>query len=204
MDNTVISRAMAGPTAKVADPALRLLLCYLGHGLAVGSRWVPSIRSQVTRTLTFQMSAGDTVARHWSFDGQRRHIHTAPGRAAHADTAVHFASSAQALRHLASPRAVDRIVADLQCGRIDLQGSALILLWFYGLTRKLIKIGREKGPRTPVPGAYLAHDPAANGVETILIEPCVTELDHDWPDAWNARAKLWIVRGANGEPMPDP
>ncbi len=83
-------------------------------------------------------------------------------------------------------------------GAVRLEGNPLILLWFHGLTRKLVAIGRA------LPGAYIAHDPASNGVEKIPIEPAVRQLDPRWTGAWNSRAKLWIVRGANGEPLREP
>jgi hypothetical protein len=42
---------------------LRLLLFALGQGLALISRISPSVRSQITRTLTFEISTDDGVAR---------------------------------------------------------------------------------------------------------------------------------------------
>ena len=83
-------------------------------------------------------------------------------------------------------------------------GSAYIVLWFWGLTRKFVKIGRERQPRIPIPGAYLEHDPASNGTETILIEPSVLRLDPAWTDAWKARSTLYMVRACTGEPVPEP
>src|SRR5271156_5963001 len=55
---------------------LRLLLFTLGHGLGLASRIIPSVRSQVTRTLTFEISTDDGVARQWHFNGQQRRITT--------------------------------------------------------------------------------------------------------------------------------
>jgi hypothetical protein len=51
---------------------LRLLLFTLGQGLALMSRISPSVRSQITRTLTFEISTDDGVARHWHFNGPHR------------------------------------------------------------------------------------------------------------------------------------
>jgi hypothetical protein len=183
---------------------LRVLLWVLGHGLVLASRFSASVRSQITRSLTFEISTDDGVARHWIFEAQRRRVSTSAGSTEAPDHAVRFTSSGQALRGLTSPHAVDRIIADLHHGSVRIEGSVLILLWFYGLTRKLVAVGRTSGPRHALPGAYLAHDPASNGVEDITIEPAVQELDPHWTDAWNSRAKLWIVRGATGEPMPEP
>lgn len=103
-----------------------------------------------------------------------------------------------------SPRAIDEIVAGLVEHRMQLQGSAFILLWFYGLTRRVVPIGRTRGPRKPIPGAYVRPDPSRDGPEKLVREPAINELDHEWHAAWNARARLWTVRGGGGEPMPEP
>lgn len=188
----------------MSDAALRLVLWFLGQCIAGGSRFMPSVRSQITRTLVFELSAGDKVARHWSFDGPQRRATTRSGRAATADCAVHFSTSAQALRALVSPRTVDKVVAGLHDETAQLQGSAFVLLWFYGLTRKFVKLGRASGPRYRLPDPYLAHDPAACGTETIVVEPAVVRLDPDWTDAWRARSTLLQVRATTGEPVLEP
>jgi hypothetical protein len=183
---------------------LRALLCTLGYGLDLASRFSAPIRSQITRTLTVEISADDGVARHWDFDGQRRRVSSWAGRADTADFAVRFTSSGQALRGLTSPHAIDRIVGGLMHGAVRLEGDPRIMLWFDGLARRLVPAGRSGSSRRALPGAYVAHDPAANGVEKITIEPAVRQLDPRWTGAWNARAKLWIVRGACGDPLREP
>ncbi|MFI7669551.1 hypothetical protein [Nocardia sp. NPDC049526] len=188
----------------MSNAAMRLLLWFLGQCIAQGSRFMPSVRSQITRSLTFEMSAGDRVARHWIFDTQLRRATSHSGHAAAADCVVHIGSSRQALRILSSPRAVDKLVEANHQGTVEIHGSAFVLLWFFGLTRKFIKIGRASGPRHRIPDAYIAHDPAASGDETILIEPAVVRLDPEWKAAWKARSTLWMVRGTTDEPMPEP
>lgn len=188
----------------MGNAAFWLLLWLLGQLISQGSRIMPSVRSQITRTLVFQMSAGDRVARHWVFDAQLRRATSHSGRAAHPDCALHIATSWQGLRTLSSPRAVDKIVAGLHRGTVQLDGSAFVLLWFYGLTRKFIKLGRVSGPRYRVPDPYLAHDPAACGAETIVIEPAVVRLDPDWTAAWKARSTLVLMRGCIDEPVLEP
>jgi hypothetical protein len=183
---------------------LRMLLWAFGYGLVLASRFSASVRSQITRSLTVEISADDGIARHWFFDGQRRHVSSSAGSAEAPDFAVRFTSSGQALRDLTSPRAIDRIVGGMMHGAVRIEGNPLILLWFHGLMRKLLPISRPRPPRQALPGAYRAHDPASNGVEKITIEPTVRQLDPRWTGAWNARAKLWIVRGACGEPLREP
>lgn len=183
----------------LADSALRLLLFFLGHGLALGSMFMPSVRSQITRTLVLELAAGDRVARHWVFDATLRRATTYSGPAAAPECRVHFASSWQGCCTLISPRAVDKIVSGILHGGVTLRGSAFVLLWFYGLTRRLVKFGQPSGPRYRIPGAYLAHDPAACGAETIVIEPAVVRLDPAWKAAWRARANLMIIRVCTDE-----
>ncbi len=183
---------------------LRVLLWVLGDGLVLASRLSAPVRSQITRNLTIEISTDDGVARHWVFDGQRRRVSVSAGRAEAPDFAVRFTSSGQALRDLTSPRAIDRIMGGLMHGAVRLEGSALILLWFHGLTRKVVPIGRAGPARQALPGAYLAHDPASTGAEQITIEPAVRQLDPRWTGAWNSRARLWIVRGASGDPLREP
>src|SRR5258708_1483496 len=192
---------LAGP-AQVAS--LRVLLCGLGYGLTLASRFRASIPSQITRNLTVEISTDDGVARHWVFDGQRRLVSVFAGRATAPEFAVRFACSGQALAYLTSARAIDRVMSGVTQGAVRLEGNPLILLWFHGLTRKLVAIGRAGPSRQALPGAYIPHDPASNGVEKIPIEPAVRQLDPRWTGAWNSRAKLWIVRGANGEPLREP
>ena len=187
---------------------LRLLLFTLGQGLALTSRISPSVRSQITRTVTFEISTDDGVVRRWHFNGQQRWIATGAGHSRSPAQALRFPSSGQALRVLLSPRCIGEIVDGLQNGTIRLQGSLFLTFWFFGLTRKLAPIGRENGrretgPRGPLPDRYVQHDPRANGSEQIIIEPAVTQLDPHWTNAWEQRAKLLIVRATTGEPMPE-
>ncbi|HZN79775.1 MAG TPA: hypothetical protein VFC01_08840 [Mycobacterium sp.] len=188
----------------MADAALRTLLWLLGQCIARGSRYMPSLRSQITRTMTFELSAGERVARHWVFDAQLRRATTYSGHASAPDCAVHINSSWQALRALVSPVTVDKIVRGLHEGTVELHGSAFVLLWFHGLTRKFVKLGRPDGPRHRIPGTYIAHDPAACGAETIVIEPAVVRLDPTWTGAWKARSTLSTVRACTDEPMLEP
>jgi hypothetical protein len=183
--------------------ALRVLLWWLGHALVVAARFSAPLRSQITRSLIVEISTDDGVAMHWTFDSQRRRVSVSPHRAGAPDFALRFANSSHALRDLTSRRALDRIMADRRQRFVRIEGNQLILLWLHGLTRKLMPGGRET-PRQPLPGAYVAHDQASNGVEKLTIEPAANQLDPHWIGAWNARAKLWIVRGANGEPLWEP
>ena len=181
---------------------LQLLLLTLGQGLAFASRIRPSVRSQVTRTLTFEISTDDGVVRQWHFDPPQRRITTRAGRLRPSTNALRFPSSGAALRILLSPHRERLIVEGIQHGTIRIEGALFAVYWFLGLTRKVIAIGRENGPRGPLPDPYTRHDPNSNGSEQILIEPAIDHLDPTWTAAWEQRAKLLGVRATTGERMP--
>jgi hypothetical protein len=97
---------------------LGLLLFTLGQWLALGSRFSPSIRSRVTRTLTFEISTDDGVARQFYFNGQQRRITTGAGLCHRSSPAPTRLSSETAqrpprrdLRSAYSDRAVGRSAA---------------------------------------------------------------------------------------------
>jgi hypothetical protein len=204
MDTTSQVRRRQRASHAAAVTGLRVLLWWLGHGLVLAARFSAALRSQITRSLTVEISADDGPARHWDFDAQRRRVSTSAGRAAAPDFAVRFPGSGHALRDLMSRDAIDAIMRDRIRGTVRVEGNHLLLMWFRGLIRKVVPIGESDPARRALPGAYVAHDPAANGVEKITIEPAVRQLDPRWTGGWNARAKLWIVRGTNGEPMREP
>jgi hypothetical protein len=54
----------------MSDAALRALLWFLGQCIAQGSRWMPKVRSQITKSLTFELSSGDHVSSYWVFDAK--------------------------------------------------------------------------------------------------------------------------------------
>lgn len=187
----------------VARAVLRAVLGLFGAYVPVAARRVPRVRRQVTRTLTFAVATDDGVHRRWSFDGSRRRATSTSRIGAPPDHGLYFATSAQALATLISTRTVDRVVAGVVHERMRIEGSAFVV-WFHGLTRTLVPIGRQRGPRPAPPGAYLHPDPGLDGPETIVREPAVAELDPGWTAAWHARSTLWMVRGPAGEPMPEP
>jgi len=130
----------------MSNAALRMLLWLLGQCIAQGSRFMPSVRSQITRTLTFELSAGDHVARHWAFDGQLRRATTHSGHAAAPDCAVHISSSWQALRTLGSPLTVDKIVAGFHDGTVE---TAFAFANYQSKTTRTIPIFELQGTRSP-------------------------------------------------------
>jgi hypothetical protein len=159
---------------------------------------------QITRSFVFEISTDDGVARQWVFDHHRRGVTTSAGSPKTADHTLRFTTSREALRVLASPGAVDRLADGLYRETARIEGHPLIPVWFFSLMRTFVPIGRATQSHRALPGAYLTHDPASNGDEEIIIEPAVSQLDPRWTNAWSARAKLWIIRGANDELLKEP
>jgi hypothetical protein len=198
---SIVHRAVGPRTRRTA---LRSLLWALAHALVLAARLDSSVRLQITRSFTFEISTDDGVARQWVFDNHRRRVTTWPGSPNTADHTLRFTSSREALRVLASPDAVERLADGLYRETARIEGHPLIPVWFFSLMRTLVPIGRAAEHHRALPGAYLTHDPASNGNEEIIIEPAVRQLDPQWTNAWSARAKLWIIRGANGEVLKEP
>jgi hypothetical protein len=198
---SILHRAIGLRTRRTA---LRSLLWASAQALVVAARLSSSVRLQITRSFTFEISTDDGVARQWVFDNHRRRVRTSAGSPNTADHTLRFTSSREALRVLVSTDAADRMADGLYRETARIEGHALIPVWFLSLMRTFIPIGRATQYHRALPRAYLRHDPAANGNETIVIEPAVSQLDPRWTDAWTGRAKLWIIRGANGELLKDP
>lgn len=186
------------------DLLLIVLLRVLGRTMSFASKFHPSLRAQITRALTFQLSAGSRASQVWMFDAPQRRIRSYPGRVDAPDCALHFHTSGQALRALTSSQTVSRVVAGMHDGSIQLHGSAFVLLWFHGLSRKFFKRGRNAGPRRELPHRYLTSDSATWGSENVIVEPPVERLDPEWTAAYRARATLHQIRSTTGEPVLEP
>lgn len=184
----------------IATPALRGLLFALGHAMAAISHVDPATRRRITRDLVIEISSDDGPARHWVFDRARRSLSTRGGHAPRVDAAFRFSTSGQALRTLLSPHAIGRIFEGLQAETMRWEGNLLLMLWFYGLTRRIAPIGRQHRLWRRLPHAYVAHDPSSPAARFITVEPPERELDRGWTNAWEQRAKLLIVRVVDGEP----
>lgn len=188
----------------VTKPVLLTLLASLGYGIAAATRLRPGLRAQINANVVVEVSTGDGVARHWIFEAYSHRARTRAGRVEQPDYRIYFESSGLALACLLSPRAVDAIMAAVQSNRARIDGNALTVLWFFGITRRVFAIGREPGIRTALPGAYLRHKPIGDGPDRVTIEPAVNELDPTYTRAWEARATQWAVRATTGEPVPGP
>jgi hypothetical protein len=182
----------------MAPAALRVLLLGLGAAMAAASRVVPRFRAQVSRDLVVQLDTDDGVAHHFVFDKDTRTMASRPGPAPAPGLVLSFESSWLAIRSLLNPHATGAMVAGMQRDRVRVQGNPAVLLWFHGLTRVVAPIGPGPEPRRTAPHAFVAPDPTSRVADRITREPAVTELDRAWPNAWEQRSKLEMVKVAAG------
>jgi hypothetical protein len=177
---------------------LRSTLAVVGALMSAASRVDPVLRNCITREVVFEIATEDGVARHWRFDGSTRRVASHGGHAADPDCAMRFADAAVALRLLASDE--DASEAAVVAGDLRIEGSAVLGLWFSGLVERLLRLGRWRVRRRPLPHPYVEHDPSSRAAPYITVEPPQRELDPAWEAAWRQRVKLAMVRVPAGEP----
>jgi hypothetical protein len=180
----------------------KTLLSSLGFLMEQASRRSPHFRSQVTRDLVVEISSGDGVAHHYVFARTGRSVVSRSGPAPQATVALQFDTAAEGFRALSSPKAVRHIVKALLARMAVIRGNPVLFLWFYGLTRIVIPLGRERPLREPLPGALVAPNPASKVADRITREPAVPEIDPSWTNAIEQRRKMAMVQGVAGEPVP--
>ena len=188
------------PSGWAGRSLFRLVLFTLGMGMELACRLSETFRRQVTRDLTIQIGSADGVFHHYAF--APRAVTSGAGSAVAPTLTLCFSNARQGFITLLSPHAVGKIVHALLEGSVEYQGNAVLLLWFYGLTRFVLPIGRM-GPLPVVPpDAYVS--PSMNGsvAGRITREPSVTELDPTWQLAHQRRAKMAMLRVAAGESVP--
>jgi hypothetical protein len=106
------------------------------------------------------------------------------------------------LRAFSSPKAVGHVVRGLLAGTAVIRWNPVLFLCFYGLTRIVIPVGRQRPLPSPLPGALLAPNPASKVAGFVTREPAVAEIDPGWTNGIEQHRKLAIVQGAAGERIP--
>lgn len=174
--------------------------------MAIASRHSDRFRRQVTRDVVLEISSADGARQRYALHAASRRL-TLPRRSHDpAECVLRFACAREGLRALLSPRAIGRIVEGMNTGGTRMRGNAALMLWFHGLTRVVMPIGRSRVPRrtvrlarrVPVRGPARAEPYGGR----IVREPVERELSRDWPEAWRAREKLLQLRAADGDPLP--
>jgi hypothetical protein len=155
------------------------------------------LRAAITRDLVIGIETKDGVAHRFIF--RDRAMTSASGSTPAADCVLRFATSIQALATLLSGRAIARLYQGLLDGTIAIEGNPFHVLWFHGLTQRVVPLAARAGWSTP-PGAYTAPSTNAPWAARIIREPVALEFDPSWQDAARQRAKLKMMRVVAGEP----
>ena len=186
---------------KPSDPLSRVLfrcaLAGLGMGLQLASRWSTRFRGQTAHARTVEIGSADGVWHRYDFSA--RGVASRPVRADQPAVSLCFDNARLGLRTLISPHAVGRIVRALLDRSAEYEGNAVLVLWFFGLTRFVLPIARTAPLRTPLPDAYLQHDPHSKVAARIVREPVTDALDPNWHAAHPAHARMVMIRGSAGE-----
>lgn len=188
------------PSSWMVKSMFRLVLATLGTGMELACRLNETFRRQVTRDLIVQIGSADGVFHHYIFAPRAVTSRTGPTIAPTLNLC--FDNARQGCITLASPRAVGRVVHALLEGTAEYHGNAVLLLWFYGLTRFVLPLGRTGRLRVAPPDAYVAPNLGSKVAGRIVREPPTTELDPTWKLAHQQRAKMVMIRGSAGESVP--
>jgi len=184
----------------VARRGFGVLLAVLGLLMEQASRRSRRFRSQITRDVVVEIGSVDGVTRHFVFAADRRTMISRPGAAVgRPSVALCFESAGLGFFTLLSPRAVGGIVRALLARRATVSGNAVLLLWFYGLTRMVFPLGRQRRLREPLSGAACAPDPSSRVAGRISREPSAAVLDPQWTAAIRQRARMAMLQGVAGE-----
>lgn len=186
----------------VPSHPFQTVLAALGALMEQAARRSPAFWRQITRDLTVEISSRDGVAQHYVFRRDGRTVESCPGPAAAPSVALTFDTGWQGARALASPKAVGVIVKATLARTATITGNPALLLWFYGLTRVVVPLGRTAPLADPLPGALAAPDPASRVWDRIPRLPAVDAIDPAWSEGVAARRTLAQVRGVAGEPLP--
>jgi hypothetical protein len=187
---------------RVGVAALQALLTGLGVVLAVASRRLDRLRRQITRDLVIEVRSADGARQQYELHAATRRLTLPRTPLDDVDATLSFPTAWTGLRTLLSRHTVGRIVEGMNTGGTRIDGNAVLILWFHGLTRVVAPIGSTRRPRRPAPVPIRTPERDAPYARRIIREEPVRELSRDWPQAWAARAQLLQIRAADGERLP--
>jgi hypothetical protein len=179
---------------------LRVLLAVLGLLLRVGRQLSPRMRAQLTTDLVLEIRSGDGVAHHYVFRGAHRSVASHGGKfEGPTDLTITFKTAWLGFRTLLRTDAVGTIVALALADRVRHTGNAAYARWFWGWTRMVLPLGRQRPLRKNLPGALTEPDPASKVAGRITREPVATDLDPNWTGAHSARDEMALMQGTAGK-----
>jgi hypothetical protein len=186
----------------IGKAGLRILLNAVGFLMARASRRNPWMRNQITRDMVIEVTSADGVAHHLEFVAATRRVISRRGPASQATVRVRFDTAGHGFLALSHPHPVGRIMNSMLDGTVTVEGNASLLLWFHGLTRIVVPLGRHRPLRAPLPGALMAPNPDSKVYDQVTREPVAERLDPEWAMAADARATLINLRAQTGEAVP--
>lgn len=185
--------------------ALRVLLALLGTLMVIASRVSGRLRRQITRDVRVELSSDDGVAQAFVFRARTRTMKLERGGpgAPEPDVALRFPDAREAIATLLHPQAIGKVMHSMNLGGARIDGDGRLVVWFYGLTRVVLPIGRQRLPRRPIPAPVRAgHHAEAAWSQRVTREPPIDVLDPALAEAWAARGKVLQVRATVGQPLP--
>ena len=197
MNNNLPITTSKNPSGLLIRVLFRLTLSILGIGLSIACFLSRNFRNQLAHPRTVQVGSADGVSHHYVFT--RRAVKSMRGRIDRPDVGLSFDNARLGIKILASPIAVGLIVRALLEETATYEGNAVLVLWFFALTRYVLPFGRTGPMRHPPPHPYLAHDPNSPIASRITCEPEALELDPNWEPAHDRHAKMIMPRGSAGE-----
>lgn len=187
------------PSGHLWRAAFGAALTALGLGLEIARRHSARFRAQLAHPRTVQIGSADGVCHHYAFSSGG--VSSRSGAAEGSDVSLCFDNARLGLKTLLSPHAVGRIVHALLERDAEYHGNAVLVLWFFALTRYVLPVGRTAAQPQALPGAYVEHDPHSRVATRIVREAVTAELDPAWRAAHVQRARMVMPRGSAGEPV---
>ena len=189
----------SNPSGPLTRALFRGTLAFLGLTLEIACCASAHFRSQVAHPRTVYVGSADGV--HRVFDFTPRAVTSRAGRIENPSVGICFENAWLGIVTLLSPRAVGRINNALLERKAEYEGNAVLVLWFFALTRFALPVARTAPLKSPPPDAYIEHDPNSKVASRIVIEPAASELDPAWTAAHARHAQMIMPRGSAGEPV---
>lgn len=181
----------------------KLALVVLGIGLKVACRLSKTFRVQVTRDVIIQAGSAEGVFQHYVFTPGKINSYSGPSTNASIETlSLTFDNAWLALVILLSLGTCGGINRALLDHKAVYEGNAVLLLWFWPLTRYVLPYDKVGSLKRPLPYAYIELSDKIKVASQITREPVATELDPNWELAHLRRSQMAMFRMANGEDVP--
>jgi len=191
------------PSGWLVRCLFKVALWILGKGMELACRFSTSFRGQLTRDVIIQVGSADGVSQYYVCGPRTLKSYSGPSTDPSIKTlALTFDNAWLALVTLLLPGACGGINRALLDYRAVYEGNAVLLLWFWPLTRYVLPYDKVRPLRQALPDGYIAPSDDVKVASQITREPVATELDPTWKLARERRSQMAMLREANGEDVP--